>query len=236
MKFQYFLIFIVISILSCSKSISIAANEEVGNNPDSTSYSYLALGDSYTIGTSISMANNYPSQLIDSLAARDYTISSSDILAVNGWTTSDLLSALQGPSFIDKKFDLVTLLIGVNNQYQHKPFEIFETEFEELLKIAIGYANGQAQKVIVLSIPDYSVTPIVSNSDKAQVADEINQYNARKKEIAEILDVSFIDITPISRLAENDNSLIADDNLHPSAKMYSLWVSEMIPPTVQKLK
>ena len=213
--------------------IPINKNEDI--TIDTTTYTYLALGDSYTIGTSIDTDNNYPTQLIDSLETRHFIATDTDLLATNGWTTTNLLSALDNAPFQNKKYDLVTLLIGVNNQYQNKPFELFDTEFRALLDIAIEFADDNAEKVIVLSIPDYSVTPFVVSSNKPSVALAIQQYNTRKKEIAESKGVTFIDITPISQTATADNNLLATDNLHPSSKMYSLWVNEMIVVAIMKL-
>lgn len=193
-----------------------------------TPYRYLALGDSYTIGTNEALALNFPNQLIDSLASRHYESQNSRIIATNGWTTSNLLTGINAADIDDKTYDFVTLLIGVNNQYQNIPITVFETQFDQLLDKAIMLVDGDQDKVIVLSIPDYSVTPFVAPSAKAGVAAAIAEYNSLKKQITESKNVKFVDITPISRLAADDESLLAPDLLHPSAKMYSLWVHKIL--------
>lgn len=237
---KYIALVTTLIFYSCSSNIHLnttdKAQKEVKGPNNTIQYSYLALGDSYTIGTSINTRNNYPSQLIDSLAKRNYKIDNFDLLATNGWTTTNLIDALDNALFKSKTYDIVTLLIGVNNQYQNKDFEIFESEFTTLIDRAINFANRDANKVVVISIPDYSVTPIVANTEKDLVAQEIKKYNFRKKEITKSKGVTFINITPISQLAANDNTLLASDNLHPSAKMYSLWLNEITNIIVNKLK
>lgn len=243
MMYKIYVLSIIVAICSCNNNRNKeTANDNTPDGIDSNivttsieKSTYLALGDSYTIGTSVELQNNFPTQLIDSLASRNYIVEDTDLLAMNGWTTTDLLNGLNTASFKSKKYELVTLLIGVNNQYQNKPFSLFDIQFKELVDQAINFADGNIDKVVVLSIPDYSVTPYVSAENKTIVATDLKKYNTRKREICESKGVTFIDITPISKLAAVDSSLLADDNLHPSAKMYSLWVSKMIDTVLDKI-
>ena len=158
-----------------------------------------------------------------------------EIIAVTGWTTSDLKAGIkaanpQGP------FDLVSLLIGVNNQYRGMDINIYRTEFRELIDQSIYFAGNDTGRVFVLSIPDWGVTPFASGSDREKIAREIDQYNAINKEITLSLGIVWIDVTVISRLAEQDKTLIAGDGLHPSGKMYTEWVRLAVPEIVKMLK
>jgi len=188
---------------------------------------YLALGDSYTIGTSLANEEDrYPVKIADKLNEEGYLCYPPHIIAQNGWTTGDLLNATA--SFTpDSTFDLVSLLIGVNNQYQNKSIEEYAEEFETLLVQAIQYAGNDTNNVFVVSIPDYGVTPF--GSDNAEtIAKEIDQFNNVNREITESHGISYFYITDISRLAASNSGLIANDNLHPSGKMYELWVANFI--------
>ena len=189
-------------------------------------YTYLALGDSYTIGESVELANSFPYQLKNSMGSKGYSITTPKIIAVTGWTTGDLKSAIAQAN-LTQKYDVVTLLIGVNNQYRGYSQTDYHTEFVQLLNTAISFANGDKLKVFVLSIPDYSVTPFAATSDKTKIASEIDQFNAINKDESTKAGVNYLDITGISRQAAFDATLIAFDGLHPSAKMYGLWVGQL---------
>jgi lysophospholipase L1-like esterase len=189
-------------------------------------FSYLALGDSYTIGESVEVTSSFPYQLKTNMAAKGYNITTPKIIAVTGWTTGDLKNAIAQAN-LTQKYDVVTLLIGVNNQYRGYNQTDYRTEFVQLLNTAIGFANGYKLKVFVLSIPDYSVTPFASTSDRAKIATEIDQFNTINKDESTKAGVNYLDITGISRQAGFDPSLIAFDGLHPSAKMYGLWVGQL---------
>ncbi len=230
MYMKPFLFILCILFFSCSKS-SLQST-----NTDSTSFSYLALGDSYTIGTSVANSKNFPRQLIDSLSNYGLKNEKFDILATNGWTTANLINGLNNANFNIKAYDLVSLLIGVNNQYRGQPIETFETEFRILIDRAISYSKLGKSHVVIVSIPDYSVTPFVSEGNKTKVEQEIKMYNDLSKKIADELEITYIDITPISKKAKDDLTLLASDNLHPSVKMYSLWVNLMINDILEILK
>ena len=185
---------------------------------------YLALGDSYTIGESVDASERFPVQTVRMLRDKGVTINEADIIGVTGWTTRDLLNALKEPAPLPV-YDIVTLLIGVNNQYQGKNIDDYKKEFSELLEQAIRYAGGNPQHVIVLSIPDYSVTPFASNSDIHKIAHEIDEFNAVNKSISIAGGAHYIDITGISREVKNNSSLVAHDGLHPSAVQYERWAT-----------
>jgi lysophospholipase L1-like esterase len=217
-----FILLIAATTSSCSKS-KINATENMANEKK-----YLALGDSYTIGEAVPSNQNFPNQLVASLSQEGIKVAAPRIIATTGWTTTNLKNAIASaqPS---NDYDLVTLLIGVNNQYQQKPITLYNTEFRELLDAAVSFAKGDKKRVIVVSIPDYGVTPFAQTSDTARIARELDDYNAIAKSITESLNIKFINITPISRSTVNRNQLIAIDGLHPSAFQYSLWVKEILP-------
>jgi lysophospholipase L1-like esterase len=184
---------------------------------------YLALGDSYTIGESVAVADRYPVQL-----ARELKLGDPEIIARTGWTTDELNAAIDkadphGP------YRLVTLLIGVNNQYRGRSADEYRQQFTALLKRAIGFAGGDASKVLVISIPDWGVTPFAKDRDRAKIGREIDQFNAINREETAKAGARYADITPESRKAADDKSLVAEDGLHPSGKMYSEWVKLIVP-------
>lgn len=183
---------------------------------------YLALGDSYTIGESVDVAERWPVQLTQSLREGGIEVEAPRLIAKTGWTTSNLKNAIAEAN-LENNFDLVSLLIGVNNQYQGKSIEEYRLEFEQLLFRAIELAGGQKERVFVLSIPDYGATPFgASNAESIGV--EIDAFNAINREITTTQGVAYFDITPISRQAKTNPSLTANDGLHPSGEMYRLWV------------
>ena len=199
-------------------------------------YTYFALGDSYTIGESVPAKESFPYQLAAELTKAGYPISQPEIIATTGWTTNELINAITNSNIKHKKYDIVTLLIGVNNQYRGYNQETYRTEFIQLLNTAITYANGNKNHVFVLSIPDWGVTPYAAGRDRSQIAREIEQFNAINKQETQKADVAYVDITPISQQAANDPSLNAEDGLHPSAKMYGLWVKALLPVIEKGLK
>ena len=197
-------------------------------------YSYLALGDSYTIGQSVLSSENFPNQTVQLLNQQNYDFKSPEILATTGWTTDELQNNINKHTFTPP-YDFVSLLIGVNNQYRGYPVENYKPEFESLLKQAIQFAGGKADHVIVLSIPDWGVTPFANGRDRAQIAKEIDVYNAANKTISENYKVHYIDITPWTREAATDLSLMAGDGLHPSANEYARWAQKVFATIKQQL-
>jgi lysophospholipase L1-like esterase len=196
---------------------------------------YLALGDSYTIGESVPARQSFPYQLSGALNQLNHKVADPVIIARTGWTTDELIGAIEAQS-LTRKFDFVTLLIGVNNQYRHYNINTYRTEFVQLLQTALTYAKGNNKKVFVLSIPDWGVTPFAQGQDVAQIAKEINEYNTIAEEESKRAGISFTNITTISRRAVNDASLVAPDGLHPSGKMYTLWVQQLISTVAKNLK
>ena len=199
---------------------------------------FLALGDSYTIGEGVEETKRWPNQLADTLAMRGIEMDRPVIVARTGWTTAELNDGIAEANLWGP-FDLVSLLIGVNNQFRGPSRgytqQGYRTEFAELLQQAIGFAGGDASRVFVVSIPDYSVTPFVSEANKARVAEEIEQYNAINQEESITAGVAYFNITPVSRLAAEDPSLLAPDGLHPSASMYRKWVELMVEEVAGKV-
>lgn len=208
----------------CSSSNS----DPVSPTPTNTfEKSYLALGDSYTIGTSVPATDRYPEILVERLRERGQSYKAPRIIAANGWITSDLINALNIDN-TQQNFDLVTLLIGVNNQFQGRSIEEYRTEFQELLKRALVFAANKNENVRVISIPDWGVSPFASSRDRSKISEEIDMFNAVKKEETDKLNITFVDITEISRTALDNEIYFADDGLHFSKEMHELWVAEIL--------
>lgn len=193
--------------------------------------SYLALGDSYTIGQGVSEAERWPNQLGDELTELDYTIDAIDIIAQTGWTTSRLLQEMDNSTIGD--YNLVSLLIGVNNQYQNKSFVVFQAEFNVLLDRSIEIA-GDSTRVFVVSIPDYGVTPFGS-SNSEQIGQELDMYNEYMATQCADKNIPFVNITEISRELGDSDGALASDNLHPSGSQYAAWVNEILPIVIDIL-
>lgn len=188
---------------------------------------YLALGDSYTIGESVSEADRWPHQLVQQLEAEGIQVELT-IIARTGWTVEELWQGMQARP-PEGTYDLVTLLVGVNNQYRGYPVKDYRQDFQFMLGKAIDYAGGEPGKVIVLSIPDWGITPFAAGRDSAQIAAEIDGFNAVNRDEATSAGVRYVDITAISRMASQDPELIAGDGLHPSGKMYARWTEAVLP-------
>ena len=190
---------------------------------------YLALGDSYTIGEGIEFEDNYPKQIVNKI----FLIDSVTVIAKTGWTTDELIDTLNNLQL--DKFDVVSLLIGVNNQFRGYQIDKYVMEFENLLIRAIDYSKDK-KNVFVLSIPDYGVTPFGKVKGQERIYREINSYNNINRIMAEKYNVMYFDITEISRKAENDTSLLAEDKLHPSKKMYKMWIEKLKYELLDSLK
>ena len=209
------------SLFSCQEK----AETQTNNEP----IQYLALGDSYTIGQGVDTLDRWPNQLSSKLEQDEYTIEKTDIIAQTGWKTSDLLNAIEGTNLED--YNLISLSIGVNNQFSGIPFEVYTSEFDELLGRIIDAAGSS--RVFIVSIPDYGVTPFGSNNSET-IAQELDEYNEYARLKCDTLNIPYINITEISRILGASDGALASDNLHPSGTQYAFWVDEMI-PTVRGL-
>ena len=199
----------------------------IGSKPVSKmSYTYLALGDSYAIGESVPAKENFPNQTVQLLHNSGFNFQSPEIVAKTGWTTDELQSTINKHKFLPY-YDFVTLLIGVNNQYRGRTIENYQIEFESLLQQAIKFAGNKNNHVIVLSIPDWGVTPYAEGRDRKKIAEEINAYNNTNKSIAEKYKVHYIDITAGTRESAKDPTLLTNDGLHQSAKEYARWAKKV---------
>lgn len=187
---------------------------------------FLALGDSYTIGESVVEAQRWPEQLITELKKRGYTCHAPEIVAVTGWRTDDLAKALEKKD-LSGDYTLVSLLIGVNNQYQGRSVDEYRVQFEALLKRAVAYAGDDKSRVFVMSIPDYGYTPF-GRERQASISPAIDAFNTVNQNVTRQYGVTYIDITDISRRGLEDPELVAADGLHPSGKMYAQWVASVL--------
>lgn len=193
----------------------------------------LSLGDSYTIGEGVAAAQRWPVKLAGRLRQAGYPAFEPRILARTGWTSGELLAAIAGGG-LDGPFDLVTLLIGVNNQYRGYPLAEYEEEFRRLLDWAMSFAGGRPRGVLVLSIPDWGVTPFASKYNPAEIAREIDAFNTANRVLSAAAGVVYVDITGISRRYTSPE-WFAEDGLHPSAQMYTAWVEALWPLVVAAL-
>lgn len=208
--------------------------------------SYLALGDSYTIGEAVEKQLCFPFQLAEKFNASvvlagenkelQLEIAEPFIIAKTGWTTDDLQSAIQTAN-LNTTYDMVTLLIGVNNQYRGYAIAPYRLEFRALLQKAVALAGGRKNRVFVISIPDWGITPFGLQSGRGEenIAKEIDAFNAVNKEESLNMGISYTDITPGSREAKNEATLTASDGLHPSGKMYENWVNQLLPTVIDSL-
>lgn len=215
-------LFCVVLNFSCSND----NNETLGTSP--RNYKYLALGDSYTIGQNVCTSCRFPIQLQDSIVKYlkvDDTFQT-QIIAQTGWTTSNLKSAIATQNPLND-FDLVTLLIGVNNQFQNTPFSVYEQEFPELVTIAIQKAKGKKENVIVVSIPDYAYTPF--GNGNSTISTQIDTYNDFAENYCTQNNITFINITDITRQGLLQPNLVASDGLHPSTIAYTKFVERILP-------
>lgn len=192
---------------------------------------YLALGDSYTIGEGVASSERWPVLLAGRLETGSGRPVVTSIIARTGWTTDELITGIEAKKPVGK-YDLVSLLIGVNNQYRGRDTAEYRIQLRELLGRAIEFAGQSPSRVFVLSIPDWGVTPFAEGRDRNKIAVEIDRFNEIKKEKALRSGVSFFNITDISRQAKDDPGLVAQDGLHPSPGMYEAWVERILPSVI----
>lgn len=191
---------------------------------------YLALGDSYTIGEGVDESDRYPNQLVKRLSKETFfNWKDPKIIAKTGWTVDELNEGINNTDLSDQPFDLVTLLIGVNNQYRGRAVNVYKTEFEAMLIKAIAFAGDKPDHVVVISIPDWGVTPFATSrgTDKKKVAREIDAYNQAKKEVCNYYGVAFLDITKEYREIGANPEMVVEDNLHPSGLVYTRWTDKL---------
>ena len=189
-------------------------------------YSYLALGDSYTVGEAVSLQSSFPCQTIKLLRKNDFPFMPPEIIAETGWTTMDLERAIKDHPFLPK-YDFVSLLIGVNNQYRGSDVIEYKEQLEELVKRAIELANGKKDHVVLFSIPDYGFTPFAKSMDRDKISKEIDVFNSVSKAISIQYKVHYIDITTGSRMGKDDPNLVPRDGLHPAPKEFANWARKL---------
>ncbi|MCH7412549.1 SGNH/GDSL hydrolase family protein [Belliella sp. R4-6] len=222
----YFLIITLILFqFGCS-----AVNTPTKNSSMDKQLTYLALGDSYTIGEGVDVADRYPNQAIKILSNDKLLFDNPKIIAKTGWTTDELAKGIKDASIEGQTFDLVTLLIGVNNQYRGRTIDNYREEFTDLLQKAIQFAKGDKNHVVVISIPDWGVTPFAADksADKDKVAQEIDLYNQAKKAICNEIGIAYIDITEHYRIHGMKPESVVSDNLHPSGMIYRHWAEGLV--------
>ena len=237
--FALFGLILLSLVFSCKTDEGYAydISDITGDNPN-RSVKILSLGDSYTKGESVCDDCGFPVQLKNRLYNSDLDLSivNLQVIAQTGWTTGSLLTAInnQNPA---GDFDLVTLLIGVNNQYQGELFSLYELQFPQLVELAISRARGRADKVIVLSIPDYAFTPFGQNAFNPNgISEEIDAYNAFAQAYCQANNISFLNITDITRQGLDNPDLVASDGLHPSEYAYELFVDRLLPIALEKIE
>jgi lysophospholipase L1-like esterase len=218
-------------------TLAAAALLAVAAGPKPAAQRYLALGDSYTIGESVAEAERWPVRLAALLREKGIEVGTPEIVATTGWTVRELghgidAAAPRGP------YDLVTLLIGVNDQYRRGDPDAYRADFAAVLQRAIGFAGGQAGRVVVLSIPDWGVTPFAARGgrNRETIGAEIDRFNQINREEAAKAGARYVDVTPESRRAAADPALIAPDGLHPSGVMYAEWARLAVPAAQAALR
>ena len=229
-------LFILICVmqLACKKGVMPTASPYQGTVLTGPKKTWLALGDSYTIGQSVAAADRFPAQTANGLKQSGINIGEPDYIATTGWTTTNLANAIATQNPINH--DVVSLLIGVNDQYQTHDTSGYRQRFASLLNKAIQLANGKTDHVFVLSIPDYSVTPFAAGSDTAQIRKEIDWFNAINSQVTQSYNIAYLDITPGTRLAKTNPALLAPDGLHPSGLEYKNWANRLAPMMLPVLK
>ncbi len=185
-------------------------------------YSYLALGDSYTIGEQVPIYDSFPYQAVQLLRKKGMTLYAPEIAAKTGWTTDELIAGISKTTFLEQ-YDFVSLLIGVNNQYRGNALENYKQEYEQLLQTAIKFADNKHERVIVLSIPDWGVTPFAEGRDRQKIAAEIDSYNETCRLITQSHHCHYIDITASQRQDGPLPGFLTGDGLHPSGREYAKW-------------
>jgi lysophospholipase L1-like esterase len=212
--------------LSIAILVQLITFQMMSQPPQKPAIKFLALGDSYTIGESVKEDERWPEQLATALRKKGFTVDKPRIIATTGWRTDQLKNAIE-EAHLKPEFNLVSLLIGVNNQYQGKSSDSYAPEFDELLNTAIRLAGGKKENVFVVSIPDYGFTPY-GKPNQPKISKELDEFNRINKKITEKAGVQYVNITNVSRKGLEQPDMVADDGLHPSGKMYRQWVELMM--------
>ena len=234
-KILYLMVCLTLTYIGCHTQQLEENNTKDIDEELQTTFKILALGDSYTIGQSVCESCKFPEQLKEQLAnyfGKDYQFELK-VIAKTGWTTTNLISAIEEENLEDS-FDLVTLLIGVNNQYQKKPFSIYEDEFPKLVNKSINLGKKDKNNCIVISIPDYAYTPFGNGYESISL--DIDKYNNFAENYCTSKDITYVNITTITRLGLDQPELVASDGLHPSEIAYSKFVELLLPHAINKLK
>lgn len=218
-------------LMGCSQK------ENTENTMTDSPFTYLALGDSYTIGEGVEEGDRYPNQTVSLLHEKGYSFEKPTIIAKTGWTTDELQQGIAESEIAGKSYDLVTLLIGVNNQYRGRALDNYENEFRSLLEQAIRFANNKADHVVVISIPDWGITPFAEErkTDRGKVSQEIDLFNASNRTISEDLGVHYIEITARYRAIGAAPEMLVADKLHPSSKVYAEWATDLSALIVERM-
>ncbi len=226
-KIMQFLLLIII-MLSCNSTeskIIISPNPVNNMSENNSKRTFLALGDSYTIGESVDEKDRWSVQLI-SLMKNEFNITKHEIIARTGWTTAELIDVVEAKK-LNEQYDMVSLLIGVNNQYRGQSLDTYRVEFRQLLNISTKLSKNNPKKVIVLSVPDWGKTPFAQGKERDNIATEIDAFNLVAKEECTKMNIIFIDITEITR-KNIDSSMFASDGLHYSGEMHRLWANQAL--------
>ena len=229
---KLFYLLLLFTLIACESD----PDEQPPVTQPSDPLTYLALGDSYTIGESVAEDQRWPVQLAARLDADGIDLQSPRIIATTGWTTDELMDGIEQADIEGNTYDLVSLLIGVNNQFRGRPLNEYRDDFTELLEDAIDFAGGDKERVFVVSIPDYGYTPFGVNN-QSTISAGIDAFNSAAEGIAAALDVDFYNITDISREWEaGDDTLVASDGLHPSGEQYRRWVERFYEDVKSKIE
>ncbi|NEV93919.1 SGNH/GDSL hydrolase family protein [Psychroflexus sp. YR1-1] len=197
---------------------------------------YLALGDSYTLGEKVAKAESWPYQLTAYLNSEGYAVQDPEIIAVTGWRTDELRDSIVSQNYRPDSFDLVSLLIGVNNQYQNKPFKKFKTEFEDLVQTAISLSAQDEKGVFIVGIPDYSLSEFAQEENFKNVSSRLKRYNRYIEKISQRYGLAYYPLQKLSRPLHREKAMLAEDLLHPSGEQYRVWVESFKEHVVEQLK
>lgn len=223
------------ALFACSPSQPTGESGKNGGSMSEDQLTYLALGDSYTIGESVDERMSFPFQLANLMRTRGADLARPVVIARTGWTTDELAAAIRETE-LAPPYDLVTLLIGVNNQYRGRSVDGYREEIEGLLERSIELAGDDASNVVVISIPDWGATPFATGRDRNQIAAEIDRFNDVKRRAAEAAGARWIDITALSRELSAHESMLAEDTLHPSGMMYAEWARTILPHALDAVR